>query len=240
MLSLERQNALRERFRGMRPGWRPATELFADLVRRELRQESRVLDLGCGRGGLVEQLDHPLAQLVGLDPDPRSLVEHRLPGLPRGAGFSHALPFRCGAFDLVYASWLLEHLERPERDLAEIGRVLAPGGAFVFITPNGRHPLSLLNRTLGGLAAVQGKLVSRLYGRQEGDTFPTRYRANTLAQLRRLTPPAGLSLEAVHLIPDPTYLAFNEPLFRLMAWLDPRLPAGMRLHLVGILRAATR
>ena len=65
MLSLDRQNKLREQYRQMHPTWRPATEVFADLVRAQLRPESRVLDVGCGRGGLVEQLEHPLPQVVG-------------------------------------------------------------------------------------------------------------------------------------------------------------------------------
>ena len=69
MLTLDRQNALREAYRIMRPGWQPATERFAALVRTHLSPDSRILDLGCGRGGLVEQLNHPLAQIVGIDPD---------------------------------------------------------------------------------------------------------------------------------------------------------------------------
>ena len=236
MLSLERQNALRERFRIMRPGWRPATELFADLVRGQLRPDSRLLDLGCGRGGLVEQIDHPPIQIVGLDPDWGSLVEHRLPAMPRAAGASRDLPFAAGTFDLVFCSWLLEHLADPQRDLNEISRVLRPGGVFVFITPNGRHPLALANRSLGRLTTLQSKLVERLYGRVEEDTFPTRYRANTLPRLRQLAQTSGLQLHHWATVSDPTYLAFNEPLFRLMAWLDPRLPVGMRLHLVGVMR----
>ncbi len=233
VLSLDRQNALRERFRALRPGWRPGTEVYADLVRRHLPPAGRVLDLGCGRGGLVEQLDHPLERIAGLDPDIGSLAAHRLPALPRAAGFSHALPFAAGSFDLIFCSWLLEHLAAPALDLREIGRVLRPGGHFVFITPNGRHPLAWLNRGLGRLAAVQGRLVARLYGRVAEDTFPTRYRANTVPRLAALAAAAGLTLAEWETIPDPTYLAFNEPLFRLFCRLDPRLPRSMRLHLVG-------
>jgi ubiquinone/menaquinone biosynthesis C-methylase UbiE len=47
---------------------------------------------------------------------------------------------------VVFASWLLEHLARPFLTFNEIGRVLKPGGVFVFITSNGHHPLALLRR----------------------------------------------------------------------------------------------
>ena len=237
MLSLDKQNSLREQYRAQNPGWRPATELYADLVRSYVKSgHGRVLDLGCGRGGLVEQLGHPLAQIVGLDPDWPSLAEHRLaPRLPRTAGLSAALPFRDNSFDLIFASWLLEHLETPAVDVAEIGRVLRPGGAFVFITPNGLHPLSWLNHQLGRFTAVQGRLVERLYGRAEADAFPTRYRANTRAQLTRLAEGAGLQVAQLQAIGDPTYLAFVPGVWPLLTAVEKRLPPERRVHLVGVL-----
>jgi SAM-dependent methyltransferase len=235
MLSLERQNRLREEYRQMRPGWQPATEVYAGLVRRYLRPESRLLDVGCGRGGLVEQLGHPLHQVVGVDPDVVSLREHRLP-MPRAAALSNALPFAANRFDLAFASWLLEHLERPAEDLAEVGRVLRPGGVFIFITPNRLHPLVVLNRLSGRVRSLQTWLVGRLYGRAAADTFPAYYRANTAADLRRLGGRSGLRLVELQAIADPTYLAFRPALFRPAVWLEGRLPQERQIHLVGVLQ----
>lgn len=240
MLSLDQQNSYRDRFRRMRPGWRPATEVYADLVRSCLKEGSRVLDLGSGRGGLIEQLDFPLAQVVGLDPDWRSLVEHRLPQLPRVTGFSHPLPFADESFDVIFCSWLLEHLSDPAADLAEISRVLRPGGSFIFITPNKKHPLAWVNRVLGGITAVQDRLVEQLYGRAAADAFPTFYRANTIKAITQLAITHHLTSTTLVLIPDPTYLAFHPALFRLMAWLDPRLPQNWWIHLVGEMRKEKR
>ncbi|RMG99801.1 MAG: class I SAM-dependent methyltransferase [Chloroflexi bacterium] len=233
MLSLEKQNALREQYQQRRPGWQPATEQYAALVRKYLPPNGRLLDLGCGRGGLVEQLEHPLSRMIGLDPDWLSLTEHRL-GIPRAVGFSHCLPFAPAVFDVVFASWLLEHLKRPLDTLAEIHRVLKPGGVFIFITPNGRHPIAWLNRGLGRFARLQKQLVQRLYGRATTDTFPTYYRANTIPTLHQLGQKTGLTLIEYYPIPDPTYLAFTPFLFRLMCYLEETLPPSMRLHLVGV------
>ena len=234
MLSLDKQNEWRERYRMMHPDWQPATELYANLVRQQLTPAARVLDIGCGRGGLVEQLDHPLAQVVGIDPDWQSLREHRL-NLTSTVAFSDDLPFAPETFDVAFASWVLEHLARPFLTFQSIARVLKPGGVFVFITPNGRHPLALLNQTMGKLGALQGKIVARLYGRSADDTFATHYRANSQAALEKLAAQSGLHLAQLHTIPDPTYLAFNRPLFRLMTLVEDALPASRKIHLVGVL-----
>jgi len=234
MLSLEDQNIYRERYRQQHPGWRPATEVYAAAVRAALQPDSRILDTGCGRGGLLEQLDHLPAQAVGLDPDWASLVEHRIPTLPRTAGWSDALPFAPASFDVVCASWVLEHLENPQETFAAAARVLRPGGRFIFITPNGRHPLAWANRLLGGLGRLQGRLVERLYGRAAADTFPTYYRANDHRRLQALTATCGLKLTALHAVPDPTYLAFSGWMYQLACRLEKRLPAGRHIHLVGV------
>lgn len=235
MLSLDEQNRLRERYRRRRPEWRPATEVYANLVRARLRPDARVLDIGCGRGGLVEQLDYPLPQMVGIDPDLPSLRQHRLPALPRTAALSDDLPFAGDTFDLAFASWILEHLPQPLQTLREIRRVLRPAGVFVFITPNGRHPLTLLNRWFGQLGAWQGQVVERVYGRGHADTFPTTYRANDPATLRRLSEQAGLLPVTLHAVADPTYLALHPALLRPLTAFEEALPAHRHIHLVGVL-----
>jgi SAM-dependent methyltransferase len=234
MLSLEQQNAWREQYRQIVPDWRPATEVFADLVRIHLQPDSRVLDFGCGRGGLVEQLTHPLTQIVGIDPDWRSVREHRL-ALPRVAG-SGRLPFAAASFDVVYASWVLEHWRSPGDELAEIARVLRPNGVFVFITPNKHHPLIWLNRLLGSVAGIQKAAVAQIYGRAEADTFPVFYRASSSAELSRLAATQQLELVRLDAIPDPTYLAFTPMLFHLFCQLEKAVPEAQRLHLVGCLQ----
>lgn len=236
MLSLERQNEWREQYRAEHPGWRPATEQFADYVRGVLSPGGRLLDIGCGRGGLIEQLGHATDRIVGVDPDFISLAEHRLTGLPRSVALSDPLPFVSNSFDVAIAAWLLEHLGDPAGALVAIQRVLRPGGYFVFITPNGRHPLGWANRMAGQLGRTQGRLVDRLYGRAEDDTFPTAYRANTPRALTRLAEQTGFSIVALDTIADPTYLAFNQTLFTLMCALDNWLPADRRIHIVGVFR----
>jgi SAM-dependent methyltransferase len=230
MLSLEQQEAYRRRYAGMRPGWRPSSHVYQDLVAANLTPGTRMLDLGCGRGGVMERL-HPCARFVaGLDPDLASLYEHRAPALALACGLAQALPYADVTFDLVCCSWVLEHLPDPAWAFAEVARVLAPGGHFVFLTPNARHPLLMLNRALRW---TRGRWVGRLYDRAEADTFPAFYRANAAARIERLAQAAGLECVSLRFIGDPTYLAFNVPVFRLACLLERVTPPQVRVHLVG-------
>lgn len=151
------------------------------------------------------------------------------------------LPFPDENFDLVVCSWVLEHLTRPEDALAEVARVLKspdpaigrPGGHFVFLTPNTWHLLTWINRLLGRAGDWQARLVPRLYGRVEADTFPVVYRANKRQQITQLAKAAGLELVAFYAVGDPTYLAFNESLYRLAVLAERLTPRWMKVHLVG-------
>lgn len=230
MLSNERQEWYRRRYGQMRPDWRPSSHVYQDLVARRLSAETRVLDLGCGRGGVMERLHSRAGLVVGLDSDWQSLVEHRSGAVALSHGVAETLPYADDSFDLVCCSWVLEHLPAPERAFNEVARVLRSGGSFVFLTPNVRHPLLMLNRALRW---TRGRLVDRFYDRDEPDVFPALYHANSATEIRRLSEKGGMELISLRFIGDPTYLAFNEPLFRLACLLERVTPRWMWVHLVG-------
>ena len=234
MLSLDRQEAYRQRYAMLRPNWQPGSHVYRDLVAAHLFPDARVLDLGCGRGGIMERLHAQASFATGLDPDLRSLREHRAPALPLTCGLAEALPYADRSFDLVCCSWVLEHVRRPAHAFAEAARVLGDSGRFVFLTPNARHPLLILNRALRW---TQGWLVDRLYDRAEPDIFPAFYRANSPGRIKRLARGAGFERVSMRYVGDPTYLAFNEPLFRLACLLERLTPRSMRVHLVGVCTA---
>jgi SAM-dependent methyltransferase len=211
----------------------PATHRYEALIRQVSPPQGRLLDIGCGRGGALEQLaDLPLLAL-GLDPDAASLHEHRLPGLARSVADANTIPLPDQSCEIVICAWVLEHLLNPQAVFQEVGRVLKPNGVFIFMTPHRHSPIAWLN---WGLQPLQRHLVPLLYGRAEADTFPVVYQANSRPQLERLAKGGGLQLQQLHIIHDPTYLAFNEPLFRLNVLLTRWLPAQMGVHLVGLCR----
>src|SRR5258708_30389317 len=119
----------------MRPGWRTSGSQREAMVRGYATPEWSVLDLGCGRGGVVELVWRDVKLAAGLDPDAPSLTGHRAPGMPIVRGVAEHLPFASGSFDLVVSVWVLEHLKEPLTVFREVGRALVPGGHFVFLTP---------------------------------------------------------------------------------------------------------
>jgi len=203
------------------------------MVRSYLTPGATVLDLGCGRGGVVELFWRDVKLAAGIDPDEPSLAERRMRGMPVVTGRGEDLPFAGESFDLIVSLWVLEHLRVPEIVFGEVQRVLRPGGHFVFLTPNLRNPLLAFNRVGRALPQLQRRLVPRLYGRVEADTFPVQYRANTERTIRSLAHGAGLEVAEVRVVPDPTYLAFNGLMFRASVISDGLLPSSWGIHLLG-------
>jgi SAM-dependent methyltransferase len=106
--------------------------LFRDAVGRG----KRVLDLGCRSGALTRHfLDGN--SVVGLDVDAAALEKAAALGIePLQADVEQPLPLEDASFDAVVAGELLEHLRFPDALVAEIRRVLRPGGVLVGSVPN--------------------------------------------------------------------------------------------------------
>jgi ubiquinone/menaquinone biosynthesis C-methylase UbiE len=100
----------------------------------------RVLDAGCGKGRFARALlaEHPGAELCGMDLA-EAMLRHVRPPLWPVAGSLTELPFSTAAFDAAYATESLEHAVEIERAVAELCRVVRPGGAIVVIDKNKDH-----------------------------------------------------------------------------------------------------
>jgi len=110
----------------------------------------RVLDLGCRSGALTKHFLEGNS-VVGLDVDPAALQKAAALGVePVQANVEEPLPLEDGSFDAVVAGELFEHLQFPDALVAEIRRVLRPGGVLVGSVPNAFRVQSRL-RFLRGL-----------------------------------------------------------------------------------------
>ncbi|MCU1487849.1 MAG: methyltransferase family protein [Actinomycetia bacterium] len=98
----------------------------------------RFLDVGCGLGDGTSTFLGDERSVVGVDYDAATAAaavagQH---GLRAACMDGARLGLKDGTFDWVCSSHLIEHFVAPEGHVAEISRVLAPGGAAFFITPN--------------------------------------------------------------------------------------------------------
>jgi SAM-dependent methyltransferase len=219
----------------------PDWEHHVDGLHREmltcLPRQGAVLDLGCGANDALESYRTDTLEVWGTD-----LQTHphlRYPEWFRPLGPDGRIPFPEASFDVVCARWVLEHVREPGPFLAEVSRVLKPGGRFVAHTVNTGHYVTWLRRAIGLLPhSLNQKVVRWMYGRDCHDTFPAYYRLNTERRLRRATAGTPLHLVRLTRYPDPAYFSFWEPLERLAARVDRLLdrlhPALGRLYFTAV------
>ena len=132
-----------------------------ELVARLPAGPARMLDAGCGTGGLIRRMAsrRPEWTWTGVDVSPLACQLARELGTPDVRESSvTALPFRDGEFAAVVSADVLYHLDDDEAALREMARVLRPGGVMVINVPAHRWLWSYHD------VAVEGR---RRYVRQE-------------------------------------------------------------------------
>ncbi len=116
-------------------------EQMLPLAAEHLAGSQVVLDIGCGEGQVSRLAVRGGARFaVGVDPTWAQVTEaqRRAGGPVYARAGARALPFRDGAFDAVVACLVFEHIVDVDDAIAEVARVLAPGGRFLFFL---NHPL---------------------------------------------------------------------------------------------------
>jgi SAM-dependent methyltransferase len=116
-------------------------EQILPLAAQWLQGADRVLDVGTGEGQLARLAAKGGAALVfGVDPTwgQLTVARERAGGPAYARAGAAALPVRSDTFDAVVACLVFEHIDEYAEAIAEVGRVLRPGGLFLFFL---NHPL---------------------------------------------------------------------------------------------------
>lgn len=163
-----------------------------------LRPGNSALDVACGTGALTRELARTVGvhgRVVGIDFSPGMLDEarRRSPGMTWLEGDAQALPFADAEFDAATIAFGLRNLAVPQRGLAEMARVVKPGGRLVvleFLRPPGGVVGTVYR-------AYLTRVLPALGGRLGGDLAAYRYLSETIdsyltpAQLTDLALSAG-------------------------------------------------
>lgn len=190
---------------------------------REVSPRRRLLDLGCGFGDLLYGLRDDFQELHGADPS-AEMVAHASENLAaRGVrtayrvvrALAEDLPYEKGYFDAVVTTDTYEHIhvDQRARALAEIRRVLRPGGRLVLVTPSHRiiHAWALVDNVLTiprQVRAGKGVMILGTTPKAYTEVFCTR------RGLTRDIRAAGLTVERferVSFYPAPERPGFLEP-----------------------------
>lgn len=207
---------------------------IAQLLSHEARM---VLEVGCGRGAVIDaNVSRPLQDLrgagrrvIGIDIDPVAADNPAIDEFRLIDADGH-WPVEDGQVDLAVSDWVLEHVLDPRAFVAELSRVLRPGGAFVARTVSRGSALSLASRSVPN--SRHAKVLQVLQpGREERDVFPTAYRMNTRKDLAALLD-ADYDWTVSHRGGLHHYLHPWPALARAAAATEPRLPRAMRTTLV--------
>lgn len=200
-----------------------------------------VLDVACGRiQYVVDHLWNGARARLGADINFAAAAANN--GVKAACADMYALPFRTASCNIVVSLDTIEHAAAPDRFLAEVGRVLRPGGSAVIITPNllGYH--AMVAKMIGNFGA---ELVWRaLKGRSL--PYDLYYRANTVRRLQSIGSRSALHVENVVYVPfvqhffwpyPPLlrfFLHYHHAVARMnMPWLLPNMIVHLRRNAYG-------
>jgi SAM-dependent methyltransferase len=209
-----------------------------------IKPTDRILDYGAGRGAQIDTEQVPwlrelktfkgrVAHVEGCDVD-QAVLEN--PYLDSAKVFDpdKPLPYPDESFDLIYCSWVFEHIDDPERVAGELLRVTKKGGHICALTPNKKGYIALAARLAGNANHV--RYLNKIQpDRLDFDVFPTRYKLNTPAAIRKYFKGAS-QVVAYASSMQPAY-HFNKPLiFSIFKMLHRLTPAPLHTALLIYIR----
>ncbi len=202
------------------------------------------LDLGCGHQVFTEWMLQEQAEVLescaavyGIDLDWPGLKAH-IGIRNKVMGDLTLLPFEADSIDVVSANMVVEHLSQPADVLREVWRILKPGGAFVFHTPNSRAWAIQLAARIPDVA--KKRLIWFFERRREEDVFRTHYCMNSAPEIRERAEEADFTVADITMVSTSAMTVMLGPLvvpelLYIRALQNPKR-AGLRSNIVTILR----
>jgi SAM-dependent methyltransferase len=200
------------RYYRSKPGYLGGTEEFHNLCAKNLAGGKRILEIGAGPANPTSAFLATLGAVIGVD------VSDELRGNPflseAYVCSGTALPFAAKSFDLCVSNYVLEHVADPVAHFSEIFRVLKPGAAYCFRTPNRLHYVTIASSLLPHSVHVGLANKLRALDEQSHAPWPTVYLANDRRRLKHLARQTGFLPEQMEMVEkEPSYGAVHWLLF---------------------------
>jgi len=228
------------RFYNQERGWLDGTAEFHALCKNVCTPPCQLLEVGAGPSNGTSRFLATLGELHGLDPDPDVKRNDAL--TTSSVLHGDRFPYEDASFDHCISNYVVEHVADPVTHLREVARVLRPGGAYVFRTPNRYHYVAIISALTPH--RVHRLLANRLRNLPGGshDPYPTVYAMNSQSVIRSLAASTGFDVEALRLVEkEPSYAMSSRAMFLTLTAYErivnsTPLLAGLRSNIFAVLR----
>ena len=186
--------------------------IFQEEVEINLKDKSNILDIGCGRHTEVLSSLSKNEKMNFYGIDCVDFIGNNNKQIFLIQNDASNISFKNDSFDVIISRSVIEHLENPFIVFREINRVLKSKGKFIFLTPNLYDYASIISKIIPN--KFHNTIVRLTEGRDEDDTFPAYYRANTYRSIKNVSEQTGFNiLNFDYLGQYPSYFMFNPALF---------------------------
>jgi SAM-dependent methyltransferase len=221
-------------------GFVDGTMEFHRLCEKAIPPGAEILEIGAGPTNGTSDFLATRGHLIGLDVDPAVRGNRALARVEVFDGTR--FPFGDASFDVCVSNYVLEHVPDPALHLVEVRRVLRPGGAYAFRTPNRFHYVGLVSSATPHWFHMLVANRLRGYADDAHDPYPTVYAMNSRGAVHRLSRAAAMDVEVLNMIEkDPYYgLASRLLFYPFMAYErlvnSSEVFAAARANILAILR----
>lgn len=228
-----------KRFYDRDRGFKDGTEVHCELIEELVPQGGRFLEIGAGPTNPTTRRLSALGELHGIDPGASVLENEHLHEAKVFDGVE--FPYPDDSFDACFSTFVMEHVEDAQAHMAEVHRVLKPGGLYIFRAANVFHYVTMTARLTPFWFHRIANWLRQMPPEFEGP-YPTWYRLSTGGQIRRAAAKAGLEVQSMdYLEKEPWYGMVFRPLFWTFVAYErivnsTELLRGLRCTILGVLR----
>lgn len=160
-------------FQKMYPKYQHRWEVYDNLLKSTITNNTVWLDIGCGKNELVAKYGQKAKKAIGID-----LLDEkdRVPAPFLQSDLRH-IPLESGYANLVTLRMVVEHLEKIPEDFSEVVRLLVPGGKLIILTTNALSPIIFIPRLLP--YRMKSWIIQKTFQVDSREIFPTHHRFNT-------------------------------------------------------------